>query len=389
MSAILAEIRFDNEALHLAARTCRIEACIALLRAGATIGAVNHLGLSCLDVAACNRNTGRLLQILTADESSSNRRWRCSVALFHAAKANKPLAILDLVRLGADPKLWRHGGRTLLHHTAAWGAIESTTALLACGALLEAGDNDGCTPLHRACMWSESCTVALLLRSGAKERATNYNNLTACELVGSSHTPMRETERKYKARQDNIIRRMLKMAPADRIWRRRAWLVLCRSRWLSIVNRNDASPSIPRGHAPRSPRARKRREKEVPPTRVRRSNGKKGINNIHGSQSLRPLGSAKRLNRPDENGPWVVSTEAMLGCGGESGSSVQAEGAGSSATAECPTLKLGEQSALADESADNGQYTWIRDEQVRFVSVVERLLMLREEGVFREVVSFL
>ncbi|CAM9650555.1 unnamed protein product, partial [Ectocarpus sp. 12 AP-2014] len=221
-------------ALHVAARLHRLGACIALLRGGATVGRVCSKGLSCLDTAAWNGHSGQLLQILTADESPADRKRRCSLALYYAAKANKTDTIRDLVYLGADVNTTRSGGNTNLHCTATRGAYAATKALLQTGANLEIRNNEGATALHRACSFSQSDTVQLLLRWGADETATNYDNLTAHDLVGHSVEEELSNEALVsKELVDTAIRSMLVNAPADRVWRRRGWLVLCRARWLA------------------------------------------------------------------------------------------------------------------------------------------------------------
>lgn len=330
-------------ALHVAARAGKLEACIALLRAGAALGRVSSQGVSALDVAAWNGHTGRLLQILTAAEASTDRKRRCSLALYYAAKANKPRTIHDLIALGANVDQPRSGGLTSLHYTAGRGQDEATEALLQAGAHVEARTTEGTTPLHRACMFSQTSTVQLLLRWGASEAAVNQSNVLAVDLVGTAETLPEDAER--KAFEGQLIRSLLKKAPADRVWRRRGWLAICRSRWLSRI-----------------------REKKHRP--LGRALGCAAVVDTRGWK--------EHPDFPCTAEPDVARPRA----------SATSEGKGRrTKSAEMTVLRLGHGSFLSDGLGAKGSKG--AGHARCFVSAVERLLMLREEGIFREVVKYL
>ena len=116
--------------LHVAPKDQQVEACVALLRGGATLDLDSFDGMSCLDVAGPKGTTEQLLQILTMAEETNVRRRRCSVALHHAVEADQPNTIRDLVALGADAEYRRQDDSTNLHFAASLGAVRAAEALL-------------------------------------------------------------------------------------------------------------------------------------------------------------------------------------------------------------------------------------------------------------------
>ncbi|CAM9897989.1 unnamed protein product, partial [Pylaiella littoralis] len=89
------------------------------------------------------------------------------------------------------------------------------------------------TPLHEASASSSVAGVEILLRWGADEKKTNENGETAADCVGGweqyDDADEHEGSNIQRKSDDQRIRDMLTRAPADRSWRRRGWLVLCRS----------------------------------------------------------------------------------------------------------------------------------------------------------------
>ncbi|CAN0277256.1 unnamed protein product [Ectocarpus sp. 6 AP-2014] len=427
-------------ALHVAARLHRLGACIALLRGGATVGRVCSKGLSCLDTAAWNGHYGQLLQILTAGESPADRKRRCSLALYYAAKANKTDTIRDLVDLGADVNTTRSGGNTNLHCTATRGAYAATHALLRTGANLEIRNNEGATALHRACSFSQSDTVQLLLRWGADETATNYDNLTAHHLVGHSVEEELLSNEALVSKElvDTAIRLMLVNAPADRVWRRRGWLVLCRARWLARVAEKRRPLLAPVASAcggggssggagagaaggggagaggavssGKGPANKKRRAKVGGGGGGARGGGSAASKAGAPSSSGKGKGQAPQSQRGGKRAGGA-RTEGSAAAGlspscrknfskdklcclfgrREKG----AAGAGAAPTVgpgvvQPPQLRLGRGSLLSEggPAAAGKVGAPGAEERPRFVGAVERLLLLREEGVFRDICRF-
>lgn len=94
-------------------------------------------------------------------------------------------------------------------------SLPTVDTLLAAGANTDIKDKDGNTPLHLACKMSLEPAVRSLLRCDANEMMANQHGLVAKDMVCD---PNKEA-----------ILEMLALAPADRAWRRRRWLVSRRS----------------------------------------------------------------------------------------------------------------------------------------------------------------
>ncbi|CAN0010612.1 unnamed protein product [Ectocarpus sp. 13 AM-2016] len=107
-------------------------------------------------------------------------------------------------------------------------------ALVEGGANVHAGARRGNTPLHTACKRASVTGVELLLRWGADEKLTNSVGKTPADM-------MRAWEQNGPETNHQCLLRMLARAPADRSWRRRSWLVLCRScpTRVQIANRSE------------------------------------------------------------------------------------------------------------------------------------------------------
>lgn len=287
------------------------------------------------------------------------------MALYYAAKVNKPQTILDLVKLGADVDYPKSGGMTNLHLTAARGADAAAEALLRAGADLEARSQTGDTPLHRACSFSQPGTVRLLLRWGADEMAKNLGDLSPWDVVGSTSanpdtiTVTGPDEAEDKVVREMTIRKMLKSAPGDRVWRRRSWIVMCRARWMTRIGAKirNTPHSRDKPSSPQPP--------FLPTKRSERGSGGSAVPAV----SKRPRSSVTRGMMRRRNGGATGGAVLVLGR-----DSVLNESMTST-------------SVLEDEKAE--MRSGREEENARFLRAVERLLLLREEGVFREVMAFL
>ena len=116
-------------------------------------------------------------------------------------------------------------------------------ALLEHGADVNAQDEDQDTPLHVAVYnageQGAAEVIDSILRSGADETILNGEGKTAMDVAGD------EFER---------VRELLANAPADRTWRRRGYLVLCRAHPDRLQRMQDVF-SAPTGTAHRTRRA--------------------------------------------------------------------------------------------------------------------------------------
>lgn len=94
----------------------------------------------------------------------------------------------------------------------------------------------GRTPLHLASLaryGDTESTVSIVLRWGVDETALDTSGRSQDDLLDTAH------ECRTRSREDIIerVRLLLVGAPADRVWRRRGWLAMLRSR-ASTTNTN-------------------------------------------------------------------------------------------------------------------------------------------------------
>ena len=151
-------------------------------------------------------------------------------ALHMAAKYDRVGAVHVLVEAGADINAGTNRFVFNPLHAAADGvAPDSCLALLEYGADVNDQTDRGRTALHLAASKGAHKhaveVVDILLRWGADETAVCKEGKTAPSMVGTryvyrGHTVPENTER---------VRNLLARAPADRAWRRRGLMALCRA----------------------------------------------------------------------------------------------------------------------------------------------------------------
>ncbi|CAM9118006.1 unnamed protein product, partial [Scytosiphon promiscuus] len=196
-------------------------------------------------------------------------------SLVHLAVELKRVAILRvLVEHGADVDRCATGQITPLHTAAESNDVESIHVLAEAGADLEARCGDGLTPLHKAvtCLNLEAVIALLkhgadvnsadedeeetsllyvathagtrgvaeivdvLLRSGADEAIVDTQGCTPLDAIGS-----RVDEEQYLVEDFDQVCELLTNAPADRAWRRRGYLILCRARFGTPASEREFS----------------------------------------------------------------------------------------------------------------------------------------------------
>ncbi|CAN0094282.1 unnamed protein product [Scytosiphon promiscuus] len=223
--------------IALAARNNHLAVVEKLLFAGADTILADDDGFSPLEIAARRGNVAVLKFFLESGGGSISADGEGYTPLHCAAMADgrdgdNSGAIRVLLEAGADVDARTSEGKRPLHY-ATRGAFESTgpiEALLQEGAEVDARDDTGLTPLHEACCSSDAAAVELLLRWGADETLKHNNGFTVEDFVGHWEGQALVVNEQRRRVDDQRIRRMLARAPADRSWRRRGWLVLCRSR---------------------------------------------------------------------------------------------------------------------------------------------------------------
>lgn len=149
-------------------------------------------------------------------------------ALHVAASENKVEAINVLVEAGGNIEVRSIHGMEPIHSAAGQLNIEALLALLKHGADVNAKSLNLLSPLMvaatKAGAQGAAEVVNLLLRSGADEAIADEDGHIAGDMVG------RAVKEKYRLAGDvKRVRELLTRAPADRAWRRRGYLVLCRA----------------------------------------------------------------------------------------------------------------------------------------------------------------
>ncbi|CAM9467288.1 unnamed protein product [Laminaria digitata] len=349
--------REGQSALFLAAQSGRVEACVALLRGGASaVGPAGSHGMTCLNVAAHKGHT-KLLQVLTTAEATDVRSGMCSQALFYASMSDNPGTIRDLVALGADVEYRTADIIPNLHFAVVEGRYNAVEALLLAGANVDASF-DGFTPLHFACGHLQIGVVQLLLYWGADENATDYDNNTTSEIVGTGKVrpdeELHPEEFMVRFLVETCIREMLENAPADRSWRRRGWLVLCRARWLARITDEEKRSSAPLASIPDCATGNKKRRGIMPLVVKPRD-----FSLFKGKAPGRNGGGGRHLPEATE------------------------------AAAAAAVLRLGTCGVSSGDGAGQAAGVARLDGRTRFVAAVEQLLLLQEDSIFREVVTFL
>lgn len=163
-------------------------------------------------------------------------------ALHTAGLGKKAGAIDVLVEAGARVHARDQNCATPLHHASGSVGLEVVAALLRHGAEPNALNSHHQTPLHLAASQvgaaGTSEVVDLLLRSGANETVVDFEGDTAADLVEYYLLEQEDEQEEGDDAEDaeevgggdaGRVGALLASAPADRAWRRRGFLVMCRA----------------------------------------------------------------------------------------------------------------------------------------------------------------
>lgn len=224
-----------------------------LLAACANINIV-PVGLDSLLVLAASRRSAAILKALLQHGCEVNGSVIAGYSALHSAaeKHDAAESVHALLEAGADVEATTDANSeryyfsstdvlecavTPLHVAAMYskGSMTSTLrALVDGGANVHAQTAGGRTALHIACGHSDSVeAVEILLRAGASESPQDEDGYTPLDMVvltASLHRLVYFDEKReaQDTEREDCICRMLACAPADRAWRRRSWLALCR-----------------------------------------------------------------------------------------------------------------------------------------------------------------
>ncbi|CAM9931716.1 unnamed protein product [Scytosiphon promiscuus] len=186
--------RDGSTALHGAAYHGRIDTIDLLVRSGADLEAVGRVGTP-LDYAAEAANTASIVALLRHGAAvegdpdvSKNPLWR----IVHSGRPTAE-ALLPLLRRGADVNALEQDDESILHRLCCKASIIPNVAEI----------------------------VDLFLRWGADETIYSYDGGCPLNWLLEHNLP--------EAPNVGCVRRLLENAPADRDWRRRGFLVMCRA----------------------------------------------------------------------------------------------------------------------------------------------------------------
>ena len=215
-------------ALHQAVRKNQAGSISILINAGANLHALDHRGRAPLHWAAGIGQTSTMLTLMVAGADANASGQTGITALHDAARKNQVEAIECLLAAGAKREFRDAGGSTSLHWATKSGHLFAVRALLDAGAYVNTQNNNGFTPLHRAAAiagkkHSAEC-VDILLRSGSDETMVDNLGQIAADMVGQRV----EVEERSPVEIERV-RLLLANARADKAWRRRGFLVLCRA----------------------------------------------------------------------------------------------------------------------------------------------------------------
>lgn len=225
--------RYGNCALHVAVSNGNVTAMKALLKAGVDVQPLYGTRgiISRLVLTAARHQVAILTTVLELGTTDVNRSTPAGYTALHEGAAYGGVGVVNaLVEAGANIEAEmsdQTDGLVPLLFAADKGNCEAMVALLGHGADVNKRDNDGNGPLHRVCKFASNNnnnnnnraveTLGLLLRWGADETATNNSGRTPVQSIGTGVDP------------NGHLRRLLENASADRAWRRRGLLVLCRA----------------------------------------------------------------------------------------------------------------------------------------------------------------
>ncbi|CAM9140246.1 unnamed protein product [Scytosiphon promiscuus] len=329
--------------LHLAVERAHLPTLHAVLAANPDVNiryGAALMGYSILDLAARLGNVD-VLRALLLHGVDVNRLTDGYTALHRAALNNRVDAIDVLVEAGADIEIEDDDDCTPFLDACSNHCHEAVLALFKHGANIEARDIRGETSLQIAARQAgrEGVTemVDLLLRCGGDETALTPDGYTAAEIVGHhidyAACPLRKEDAER-------VRELLANAPADRAWRRRRILVLCRAFWGKARWRAEGGPC-----------------------------GGIGSNSSSGVQSGRTIDNV-HVTACDVEDAWVGKTERRQQKGHlPRGGMVETRGR---------TLSTRNGAALAAPAATHDIHR-----------VVIRVVELAEEGLFRSITRFL
>lgn len=228
--------------LHVAAVHKRWDWIRTLILKGSDVNAKDDNGNTALFYALRNRSLFITWEILNSETKPEldlkygpNRTTLVHLAAQDEIDSN--LFLKALLKAGAKANGTDIRKQTPLHFAAGLAySAESMRTIIEAGCDVNAQKNGGDTPLHSACRRLKPGAVKLLLRHGADETLVNRKRETAADVIGK-----RLSVDERNAEDVSRIEQLLKNAPSDRAWYRRAPVVMC----LKLCMTQPGEPGVP------------------------------------------------------------------------------------------------------------------------------------------------
>lgn len=217
-------------ALHAAVRQENVDVVRALVEHGSDVDAADKDGCTALHLSVRWGGVGTIHALVQAGANVQTRD-KAGVTPLHDAVRDGRLWLVDmLVEAGANVQARDEAGITPLHHAASRTNQVAALALVKHGAEVNTKTDGGRhTPLHYAsCHAGRQGTaqvVDVLLRWGADETIVNKDGKSPADIIGI----LTKEEGDRLAHDIERVQKLLANAPADRAWRRRGYLALCRA----------------------------------------------------------------------------------------------------------------------------------------------------------------
>ena len=215
--------------LYLAAHFGHVDAVLALLAAGADVNLRRSLvKRPAIQVSAQNGHVDIVRALLERGANVDAAGIDGDTGLHSAASNNHVEAIDVIIEAGANVEARNCHGYAPLHHASINLRRAAILRLLKHGANVNAQDDCLITPLLFAAAHAgtrgAAKVVDSLLRAGADETIVSDDGRKPVDAIG-----VNVAEESRLADEIERVRKLLVNAPADRAWRRRGYLVLCRA----------------------------------------------------------------------------------------------------------------------------------------------------------------
>lgn len=219
--------------LHVASRYGKRRVVELLLDRGTNMGVRDNNDHTPFVRAVIGHRFGATMAFLNSGVDQTFRCGTCDTTVVHLAaqsSSGDTRILRTLLEHGADVNSLDRKKQAALHFAAGIAfSAETMHVLVGAGGDVTAQKVNGGTPLHSAARRLKPIAVGILPRHGALENLVDKSGKTAEDVVGNRVSVENRVEADV-----NRVRQLLVSANVDRTWRRRAPLLLCRSRLTDV-----------------------------------------------------------------------------------------------------------------------------------------------------------